>query len=52
MKSDQAIKLVVEALLKSEKDASAQNIEVAVIEGKPEKAAFKRLSAHELKKYA
>ncbi len=52
MKAEQAIKLVVEALMKSEKDATAQNIEVAVIEGKHEKAAFRRLSAQELKKYA
>ncbi len=51
MKTDDAIKLVIEAIQKSEKDVTPQSLEVLVLEGAAGRVSQKRLAVNEIKKY-
>ena len=51
MKTDDAIKLAIEAIQKSEKDVTPQSLEVAVLEGQGGKVKLRKLSAQDIKKY-
>ncbi len=51
MKTDDAIKLAIEAVQKSEKDVTPQSLEVAVLEGQGDKVKLRKLSAQDIKKY-
>ncbi len=51
MKTEDAIKVAIEALQKGEKDVTPQSLEIGVMENSGDKVKFRRLSTNEIKKY-
>ncbi|MBI3413634.1 MAG: archaeal proteasome endopeptidase complex subunit alpha [Candidatus Aenigmarchaeota archaeon] len=51
MKTEDAIKLAIEAIQKGEKDVTPQSLEIGIMEGVGDKVKFRRLPVNEIKKY-